>query len=208
MLLLIQKTILLLLQGTVIDLLSVTNSSVPKLPDFVFRNLRVLSLRMRGCSQRDVGHNAFRGLENTLRSLDLGANELRHAPVMPLRQLRMLSTLDLGGNRISLVPDNAFVTLRLKTLRLAGNSDVTLAPHSLRGQESSLKNLNLAGCGLRELPQAVRGLKGLAFLDLAQNNLRSDSLFSTKQKNCTDVETREKNRTSNYWINNKMSFIF
>ncbi len=138
----------------------------------MFRNLRILSLRVRGGGAVDVGHNAFRGLENTLQSLDLSSNRLRHVPVMPLRQLRLVSALDLSGNSISHVPDNAFVTLRLKTLKMAGNEGLTLADNALRGLEGSLKNLNLAGCGLRRLPAAIGGLKGLAFLDLAQNNLR------------------------------------
>ena len=159
-------------QGSVLNLLSVSNSSIPRLPDFVFRNLRLVSLRLFGTGATDVAHNAFRGLENTLQSLEVSGNALRHVPVAPLRKLRLMGVLDLSANRISHVPDNAFVTLRLKTLKLGSNSELSLAPNALRGQESSLKNLNLAGCGLRKLPQAVRNLKGLAFLDLAQNNLR------------------------------------
>ncbi len=159
-------------QGTLIQSLSVTNSSVRRLPDFVFRNLRVVSLRLSGAGATDVSHSAFRGLENTLQSLDLSRNALRHVPVAPLRQFRLVGALDLSDNRISHVPDNAFVTLRLRTLKLGGNGELTLAENALRGQEASLKNLNLAECGLRELPTAVGKLKGLAFLDLAQNNLR------------------------------------
>ena len=48
-----------------------------------------------------------------------------------------------------------------------------MSDNSLRGLESSLKNLNLKGCQLKDIPLAVRDLQGLAFLDLAQNNLRT-----------------------------------
>ena len=64
--------------------------------------------------------NAFRGLENTLQTLNLAGNSLRSVPVEALRQLRLLRQLDLTGNQIKYVPDNAFVTLRLKTLKSRG----------------------------------------------------------------------------------------
>ena len=96
----------------------------------------------------------------------------RYVPVEPLRQLRLISLLDLSGNRIKFVPNNAFVTLRLKTLKLADNN-LTLADNSVRGLDSSLKNLNLKGCQLKKVPDAIRALKSLAFLDLAQNTIRN-----------------------------------
>ena len=79
--------------------------------------------------------------------------------------------MDLSSNQIKFVPDNAFVTIALKTLKLAENN-VTISGNALRGLESSLKNLNLKGCQLKQVPLAVRDLRSLAFLDMAQNNLR------------------------------------
>ena len=88
--------------------------------------------------------NAFRGLENTLQSLNLATNSLRSVPVVPLRTLRLLSQLDLSDNKITYIPENAFVTLRLKTLKLADNN-VTITDNALRGLETSLKNLKSNG---------------------------------------------------------------
>ena len=51
------------------------------------------------------------------------------------------------------MPDNAFVTLRLRTLRLADNADLSLSPNALRGLETSLKNLNLKGCYFKQVTQ-------------------------------------------------------
>ena len=110
-------------------------------------------------------------LENTLQSLNLANNELRSIPVAPLRQLRLISQLDLSNNQIKFLPDNAFVTMRLKTLKLSGN-DVTFSQHCFRGLETSLKNLNLKGCQMKSIPEPVRMLQGLAFLDVAQNKIR------------------------------------
>ncbi len=158
-------------QGVVIELLYVNDSAVERLTDFVFKNLKVISLQISNAGMIDVSGNAFRGLEDTLQNLNLAGNALRFVPVEPLRQLRLVSLLDLSANRIKFVPSNAFVTLRLKTLKLADNN-LTLDASSVRGLGSSLKNLNLKGCQLKSVPEAIRGLKSLAFLDLAQNNIR------------------------------------
>ena len=85
-----------------------------------------------------------------------------------LRTLRLLNSLDLTNNRIQYVPNNAFVTIRLKTLKLSDNN-LTLAEGAFAGLKQSLKNLNLKGCQLKEVPGALAPLAGLAFLDLAQN---------------------------------------
>ena len=160
-------------QDVVISALLVHNSTSvgPTLSDFLFKNLKIISLQISHCGVREISDNAFRGLENTLQNLNLEGNELRHIPVDSLRLLRLVSLLDLTENRIHFAPDNAFVTLRLKTLKLGGNN-VTLSANALRGQETSLKNLNLKNCQLKEIPAAVLNMNGVTFLDLAQNNIR------------------------------------
>jgi hypothetical protein len=84
----------------------------------------------------------------------------------------MLALLDLSGNRISKVPDDAFATLRLITIKMADNN-FTLHENARRGLEKTLKNLNLKGTRLRNIPPGVRNLPQLAFLDLAHNNIRN-----------------------------------
>lgn len=155
----------------ILENLYISNTTIGSLPDFLFKNLKIISLHLNNCNIIAVAENAFRGLENTLQSLDLASNGLRSVPVGPLRPLRLLSQLDLSSNQIKYIPDNAFVTLRLKTLKLAENN-ITITNNALRGLEASLKNLNLKACQLKEIPVALKELKGLAFLDLAQNNLR------------------------------------
>jgi Leucine-rich repeat (LRR) protein len=156
---------------TILENLYISNTTIGSLTDFLFKNLKIINLHLNSCNIITISENAFRGLENTLQNLNLASNDLRSIPVLPLRTLRLLSQLDLSTNQIKYVPDNAFVTLRLKTLKMAENN-ITMSDNALRGLEISLKNLNLKGCQLKEVPSAIRGLKGLAFLDLAQNNLR------------------------------------
>ena len=136
--------------------------------------MKIIHLQISSAQLRAVSQNAFRGLENTMQTLNLANNNLRTVPVEALRQLRLLRQLDLSANQITYVADNAFVTLRLKTLKMADNSDISLANNAFRALESSLKNLNLKGCLFKQVPtQALRNLKGLTFLDLAQNVLKT-----------------------------------
>ena len=179
-------------QGIIIEVLMVNNSSVVALHDFVFKNLKIINLQISNAGLTGIASNAFRGLENTLQNLDLSKNRLRTVPVDALRQLRLVSTLDLSANRINFVPGNAFVTLRLKTLKMAENN-VTLAENSLRGLETSLKNLNLKTCHLKEVPLAVQNLNGLAFLDLAQNHIRTIKPGTFRKMNSLTALNLERN---------------
>lgn len=74
-------------------------------------------------------------------------------------------------NKITKVNDNTFAGLKLITLKLSDN-EVTLSPGAFRGLERTLKNLNLKGTRQKKVPEALRGLKTLAFLDLSQNSIR------------------------------------
>lgn len=107
-----------------------------------------------------------------MKNLNLQDNLLEEIPINALRSLSILSLLDLSKNRITNIPDNAFHGLiKLATLKLSDNN-VTIAPAAFRGIENSLKNLNLKGTKQKRVPESVRGLKVLAFLDLSQNGIR------------------------------------
>ncbi|XP_026683221.1 uncharacterized protein LOC103514439, partial [Diaphorina citri] len=51
------------------------------------------------------------------------------------------------------------------------DNNLTLYKNSFRGLELSLKNLNLKNTKLKSVPECIKGLKSLTFLDLAQNLL-------------------------------------
>lgn len=155
-----------------LDLLYVNNSTVIRLEDGAFKNLKLNNVQLSGCKIRTIAPGTFRGQEGTLRNLNLQDNELEEVPTDSLRLLTNLSLLDLSRNRLGRVPDEAFVTLHsLSTLKLSDNN-ITLSPGAFKGLEDSLKNLNLKGTRQKRVPEAVRGLRTLAFLDLAQNGLR------------------------------------
>lgn len=121
---------------------------------------------------KSVEDAAFKGQEKLLKNLNLQDNLLETVPIKALRVLSILNLLDLSKNRISQIPENAFQGLtKLSTLKLSDNN-VTLAAGAFRGIENSLKNLNLKGTKQKRVPESVRGLKLLAFLDLSQNGIR------------------------------------
>lgn len=157
---------------TPLDLLYVNNSTIGALNDNIFVNLRVHNLQLSGCKINSVAGDTFKGQEQHLKNLNLQDNDLTEVPIDSLKSLRTLSLLDLSHNRISEIPDGAFETLKkLATLKLSDNN-VTLSSGALKGLEGSLKNLNLKGTRQKDIPEAVKNLRTLAFLDLSQNSLR------------------------------------
>lgn len=157
---------------TPIDLLYVNNSTVPRLGANVFANLRLHNVQLSSCQMRSIDPAAFAGQEQSLKNLNLQDNQLEEVPIGALQPLALLSLLDLSKNRIGSIPAEAFAGLqRLATLKLSDNN-VTLAAGAFRGIEASLKNLNLKGTKQKRVPESVRGLRALAFLDLSQNGIR------------------------------------
>lgn len=154
-----------------LDLLYINNSSVKTIDDSNFSNLKIHNLQLSGCQIHTISQTAFKGLEPYLRHLSLQDNKIDEIPIASLEGLLNLTLLDLSRNRISRIPDDAFASLKnLQTIKLADNN-LTLSKNAFRGLENSLKNLNLKGTNQKSIPECIRNLKNLAFLDLAQNIL-------------------------------------
>lgn len=158
--------------GARVDLLYVNNSTVGLLRNNSFSGFRVANLQLSGCKLKGLEPEAFAGQEASLRSLNLRDNELQDIPREALAGLKNLTVLDLSRNRITRVPEHVFQGHKLVTLKLAGNNELALEPASFRGLEGTLKNLNLMGTRQRRLPEALKGLGVLAFLDMSQNSIR------------------------------------
>ncbi|XP_030555054.1 leucine-rich repeat and fibronectin type-III domain-containing protein 3 [Drosophila novamexicana] len=155
-----------------VDLLYVNNATIEELPDEVFSNLSLHNVQLSSCGIKRIANGAFKGQESVLKNLNLQDNLLSEVPVEALQVLGRLNLLDLSRNQLSNIPDDAFAGLnKLSTLKLNDNN-VTLAPGAFRGLEQSLKNLNLKGTKQRRVPECIRGLKSLAFLDLSQNGIK------------------------------------
>ncbi|CAB0004529.1 unnamed protein product [Nesidiocoris tenuis] len=159
-------------RGKSIDLLYVNNSSIKALATGGFKNLKLTNLQLSSCKIKTIANGAFDGLQTSLKNLYLQDNELDEVPADALRGLKNLTTLDLSKNRFTRIGDQSFSTLGgLTTLKLSENN-LTIGRQAFAGLEGSLKNLNLKATRQKKVPEAVRGLRTLAFLDLAQNALR------------------------------------
>ncbi|XP_041980250.1 leucine-rich repeats and immunoglobulin-like domains protein 1 isoform X2 [Aricia agestis] len=155
-----------------IELLYINNSTIPTLTNEMFANLAIHNLQISGCQMARIEDNAFRGQGQYLKNLNLQDNELTEVPVKAFRVLKSLSLLDISKNRITWIGNYSFATLQeLTTLKLSDNN-VTLESGALLGLENSLKNLNLKGTRQKRVPECIRGLRYLAFLDLSQNSIR------------------------------------
>lgn len=129
-------------------------------------------MQLSSCRLSKIEDNAFAGQSEHLKNLNLQDNLLDQVPIRALGHLKKLNLLDLSKNKISLVPNDAFKGLtNLATLKLMDNN-VTLERYAFRGLDNCLKNLNLKGTKQKRVPDSVRGLKTLAFLDLSQNSIR------------------------------------
>ncbi|XP_026726863.1 leucine-rich repeat transmembrane protein FLRT2 isoform X1 [Trichoplusia ni] len=159
-------------RNMVIDLLYINNSSIPTLTNNLFASLKIHNLQISGCGIKKIEDDAFRGQGPFLKNLNLQDNELVEVPVKALKILINLSLLDISKNRITHIDNHSFITLRKLTTLKVSDNNVTLAPQTLSGLENSLKNLNLKGTKQKSVPECIRGLRSLAFLDLSQNSIR------------------------------------
>ncbi|XP_042869225.1 uncharacterized protein LOC122251378 [Penaeus japonicus] len=158
--------------GTVpLDLLYVNNTRISVLNDRTFDGLTIENIQFSSCGIYNISGGAFRGLEESLKNLNLQDNRLTDVPTEAISNLQRLRLLDLSGNRITTVPEAAFKGPALSTLKLADN-ELSLSSGSFAGLERTLKNLNLKGTKLRTIPAAILNLPVLAFLDVAQNQIR------------------------------------
>lgn len=127
---------------------------------------------MSSCKIKSIEEDAFKGQEKFLKNLNLQDNLLEEVPIKALKILSILNLLDLSKNRITQIPDDSFQgLLKLSTLKLSDNN-ITLSNSAFRGLENTLKNINLKGTRQKRVPDCVRGMKTLAFLDLSQNGIR------------------------------------
>ncbi|XP_050725892.1 leucine-rich repeat and fibronectin type III domain-containing protein 1-like protein [Eriocheir sinensis] len=155
-----------------LDLLYVNGTRISALNDRTFDGLSVENIQFSSCGIYNISEGAFRGLEDKLKNLNLQDNRISQVPTEALTRLRRLKLLDLSGNLLTNIPRDAFNGLRLSTLKLAENN-LVLADGAFAGLESTLKNLNLKDTQQKAIPRAIVNLPVLAFLDIAQNEIRS-----------------------------------
>lgn len=129
--------------------LSLAGNRIAKIPaGSWFRNMKILRyLSLDENSLKDIpDEDAFRGLEETLRTLELSGNHLHSVPAKALLRLRHLEALDLSRNRIR----------RLHKRQLNASQ--------------SLRSLNLSDNRISKISRrAFHGLTSIETIDLRNN---------------------------------------
>lgn len=116
--------------------------------------------------------NKLRDIETVL----LGNNALSALPKHIFSRFSNLHVLDLSGNGLTRLPQDLIVQCPLTRLILKNNLLTNEAlPKCLNAKASALKELNLSGNQLTHFPDNVLELRGLRYLYLGANKIKSIS---------------------------------
>lgn len=138
------------------------------LTDFPLEVLRLPSLKVL-----DLSHNLIRNLPEAiaelpcLEALNLRSNQLRELPAT-MGELRALQRLELDENQLAGLPHELSFCDGLRTLRLSSNSFTEWPAHAL---PPCIESLTIAHNQLSQVPESVRHLHVLTYLDLRHNRL-------------------------------------
>ncbi|GMR36734.1 hypothetical protein PMAYCL1PPCAC_06929 [Pristionchus mayeri] len=163
-----------------------------------FGTADILSLHLSHNGLRSISANAFRGLEDSLRTLRVSSNNLTELPTWSFALLSQLETLDLSSNRISLIRNKAFDETTLTSLRflyLDDNQIEVIPTRSLRNLRClvlSLSSNRLVSLEKLSLPSTLTIIDLTANLlseipylalaeqpDLKEINLEGNRIFKT-----------------------------
>ncbi len=169
----------------VLSLSGNSNLSVDNILDIVARlpKLRELDLSAIGAERLPESIGGLAQLE----ILNLHGNRLSSLP-QAIARLQRLRMLFIGDNRLTVLPPVLGKLTSLEVLSLEGNQELDEA--SLRavvGDSARLRELSLAGCGLRMVPDGLRDLPMLSVLDLSKNSIVSIPAWIGELKGLTIV---------------------
>uniref|UniRef100_A0A0N5C3Q9 LRRCT domain-containing protein n=1 Tax=Strongyloides papillosus TaxID=174720 RepID=A0A0N5C3Q9_STREA len=97
--------------------LSIIASDIKELPqDMLKHHSNIVLLDLKGNNIEKINANAFRGLENTVISIDLSSNNIGIFPYWSFTYLRRLQHLYLRNNNIEMINSNTFDSNELSNL--------------------------------------------------------------------------------------------
>ncbi|CAL8100961.1 unnamed protein product [Orchesella dallaii] len=146
---------------------SLAFNPIDSLVDDAFKDAEIEELDISNCFIREVQPKAFRGLENTLISLDMSSNNITELPFELFSNFDRLRHLNLDQNRLKINPDG-LDNFRLFTLYRFSIVGDMMAPFSMEDIQlmRNLRSLNISNFGMASLtPEVFSGL-GLAVEDI------------------------------------------
>lgn len=129
-------------------------------------------INLKGNQLDSLAENAFLGLENNLRELNLMDNQFQSFPLSAVKILKKLQSLNMAGNLLENVTFESFSRLdSLKHLDLSKNQFSFLAKDTFESLPN-LQRVSLSGNRIKVIEAGVfDGLHDLETLDLSQNSL-------------------------------------
>lgn len=143
--------------------------------DGAFERLNGLNLLdLKGAGLSNISADTFRGLENSLRKLDISDNRLLQVPTKALNHLHRLEELILGQNNFETIPSNAFDGFtNLRSLDISGSTKLRCIENDAFAENSNIETLSItSNKALSDIqPRAFSGLFHLKAINLRDNSL-------------------------------------
>lgn len=157
---------------TSLQLLDLSHNIIRNIPDEAFKNLPLTTLKISD-NHVNISDGAFRGLEGSLKNLNLQAAELVEIP-RAIQSLKVLAFLDFAQNKIIDVKPSFLAEMQsLTALNLERNRIQSLGENAFLGVNNTLSSLSLLNNLLVHYPtSALSTLTEIRVLDLGFNGIR------------------------------------
>lgn len=150
------------------------------------------NLDLKGAALLNISLHAFRGLENSLRQLELSDNRLQRVPTVHISELVRLEELSLGQNDFQIISEGAFVGLKnLRRLEISGSMHLRKIQAGAFATNTNLESIIITSNKmLNEVQEgALSGLPHLKHVVLRDNALTTldEGLFPWAELHTIDL---------------------
>ncbi|XP_044261824.1 protein artichoke [Tribolium madens] len=188
--------------STQLQVLDLSYNKLDRLAERTFEGLvRLELLDLEGNVLSDLPETIFeRARLQMLENIKLGRNLFEVAPLKSLqRQYFFVSSVDLSRNKLREIPADDSSMVNIKKLDLSFNPLSEETIRNVLGEPKTMRELNLAGTGIRDLTQLETPF--LSYLNLSYNNITSlnEKIFErTSLLETLDVSNNQISDISNY----------
>ncbi|CAG5133291.1 unnamed protein product [Candidula unifasciata] len=153
--------------------ISLFRCQISVLEDYSFLGLSKLEvIELTTNPLTTIENNAFIGLENCLKRLQLELCHLRDIPSQAIKDLTKLEYLDLSQNSFSVATDTSFTGKYCLKELLVSAEGMRFEPHAFSGQKHCVTDLTIKSMKLQTVPrEAIAEIEKLARLSLEFNNI-------------------------------------